>query len=949
MLALATAVVYVPCDFLQGYEFQSLGEDETSCLRLYLDSQNRPQAHTVITVVHVNGNHYCLVAYDTIRHVMHVMGRRLEFRHNTKGACTGKDLLCWSRLSQIFGWEQQSAPEVREVSWSQNGYDCGIYAMQIAEYIFIRGEISLSNGFAELPQFVCSHTFRTRVLLACQQSAIESRAIFQDMWIRYPSWLLKMGVVDHMGALESVPQSLSEDSHSNIIQELEEEQASCIDCTRRSPSIAGPLVQKRNKTKEHFLKDIEQAIESVCDLEMRIGSAEEVKKSAKVALGYLVGLEKRRYLEVDERRRKIVGSEEGTVISEDCNNKDGNRNTGQDESDADTSDCVQQLKITEREQQLSSYQRFPVPKLPPLKVTLYRLKPNFHFDDYEGGPLLDDLIYPLNAWPQMANWDLVHTVYMTSRYPWARYRDCGWRLEPGWHMMFGAADPINPQNHLLEIPHNFPYSDTLSKTLPRVGAKEMNKIADIEGSRTIFYKGRGLEASRVALDLERDGVSCKKVHITIRIDIDSMMWFGLSPPVIDGVLVYTSPVVRDKAPIWKSNHCYVNLTYPQTEEDRANGGRSEYYQRRFSLSQLPHTWFGKTGQGSATANFFIVFPRMAHQDIHTHRWTSVIPFSILSAFWDTLLIPAIRYAVEDMDRPYVGLDRSHVKYKKGNTKFPPSHPLLAEQWDKMIDWMRTKVCTVSRIHLLPLMALSQIKSNVDSSLARFGSFFFVIEMKGIKGWTKQVMKSTESSEGFDTSIWDDSNIEHCLEDVYDALKRLVPRLDWSHMIDRSRGELLLDMAITFGGTADKGVTSLVGLPRLSKLEASSAQSRFLAGQCHPMAGLDQFGALQCETASHVAESSHVAFRLTYPLAYEVARKTDNTRSLFQPSDVYQRNNRFHDDVESITQLFSSKSIMETGYGVRLEFRLGGKAYFMIAKHLGRKVGSVPVSQTMQLS
>lgn len=191
--------------------------------------------------------------------------------------------------------------------------------------------------------------------------------------------------------------------------------------------------------------------------------------------------------------------------------------------------------------------------------------------------------------------------------------------------------------------------------------------------------------------------------------------------------------------------------------------------------------------------------------------------------------------------------------------------------------------------------------------------------------------------GFDTNMWEDDDIEKCFSEIYSNLERLVPRLDWDRMKDRSEGELLLDIAMTFGAVSTEQDANVVGLLRLPKLEASSAQSRFLAGECHPMTNLDQYGALQCETSAHVAESSHVASRLAYPLVYEAVRKGDNSRTAFQPMDVYQRNDQYKESIEAIARILTSKNVINTGYGVRLEYRMGGKAFFLIAQYLGKKV------------
>lgn len=125
MIALQTAVVYVPCDMLRVNEPLSFVADELTQISTYFARGSIGAPQTVLTVVHVDASHYYLVAYDRVRHMLHALGRIGHFAPSKKAKCDGQLLRCWLRLQDIFRWPPKAPPEVREVFWEQNGYDCG--------------------------------------------------------------------------------------------------------------------------------------------------------------------------------------------------------------------------------------------------------------------------------------------------------------------------------------------------------------------------------------------------------------------------------------------------------------------------------------------------------------------------------------------------------------------------------------------------------------------------------------------------------------------------------------------------------------------------------------------------------------------------------------------------------------------------------------------------------
>ena len=133
--------------------------------------------------------------------------------------------------------------------------------------------------------------------------------------------------------------------------------------------------------------------------------------------------------------------------------------------------------------------------------------------------------------------------------------------------------------------------------------------------------------------------------------------------------IFTKPVIRNKPPIYKHNHIYVDLLVPQSADDcQALGSRTEWYSRRFKLSQIPHIQLGKMGDGAGSVNLLMAFPRMTHQHPYLSQWVSMVPGDVQNLLWDRVLIPAMQAVMPEAVHPYVGLDRAHLSFKEKNWK-----------------------------------------------------------------------------------------------------------------------------------------------------------------------------------------------------------------------------------------------------------------------------------------
>jgi hypothetical protein len=145
----------------------------------------------------------------------------------------------------------------------------------------------------------------------------------------------------------------------------------------------------------------------------------------------------------------------------------------------------------------------------------------------------------------------------------------------------------------------------------------------------------------------------------------------------------------------------------------------------------------------------------------------------------------------------------------------------------------------------------------------------------------------------------------------EQLKIEFPFLDWDYMQDPTKGEFVCDVGITFHPNSDE---PLVGLWKLDLLEASFGAGGYLQGNLHWLNTLSLYGGLQAEQAIDRKTRSHVTFRSAHNIAYEVARKMNNQRDLFQEKDLYHLTDKYFQDRDAVISLYQGAS-SNLSYGV----------------------------------
>jgi hypothetical protein len=121
-------------------------------------------------------------------------------------------------------------------------------------------------------------------------------------------------------------------------------------------------------------------------------------------------------------------------------------------------------------------------------------------------------------------------------------------------------------------------------------------------------------------------------------------------------------------------------------------------------------------------------------------------------------------------------------------------------------------------------------------LCQYGTFFFVMEAKGIKLYTQVNPGSGNAWENFITQF---------------------PQLDMDYMMNQANGQLVVNVGVSVNPR--QGEQAMVGLWRLDALEATFGAGSFNQGNMHHTNTLGRYGALQANMASGRMRRMHILY------------------------------------------------------------------------------------------
>jgi hypothetical protein len=622
------------------------------------------------------GDHYCCMLFMPREKAIHVLGKRHKEASQQKQPSDweswgGSNI--WRNVAILHGWDTAGETVVYERNWVQNGYDCGATVCQVIDMIWANGFSCGYQGFWRKPTLPCCHAVRKQMAVDIHQTTLSNIAAFNAL------------------VASNQPEAL----HGLFNADLQDSIAQVEEVQQELESNTGLPLQA-------LLDSLDKAIR-VCGLCNRHSSpqaTQRVSQQSNVILGRL----KRKPRGEDVESDPSVESEDGEAPGE-----NGIVCGGPTDLELPAAHVNRPYHVKDWSQAvMGRYPRpVPPPDLPPL-ATLRGLQiPSDNgYDEYETGPTLENLDPIPDTIALLAEPDLVYLAGQVRINPWVTFRDFGYRIEPDFAQAFHNIAPIMVKEHLMPVGLSAPGEDSIAIQKSRtgnnidvtdlvvMGAQEMIEKADEEGSNSIFLTGKTQEGQLVKLDLQRDAII--PTRITATVDGDSVVWLTRYPRFKHAINIFTKPVIRNKPPIYKHNHIYVDLLVPPSEDDRqALGPRTEWYSKSFKLSQIPHIQLGKMGDGAGSVNLLMAFPRMTHKHPYLSRWVNMVPGDVQNLLWDKVIIPAMQSVMPEVVHPYVGLDRAHLSFKekkgKGASKASPTFPFRCKEFTALAKAIQAKV------------------------------------------------------------------------------------------------------------------------------------------------------------------------------------------------------------------------------------------------------------------
>jgi hypothetical protein len=817
--------------------------------------RNQPcELEPILALIHrTDAQHFFLAIFDFTAHRVHVLGSRtmpssfddpeLNDWHWWQGP------LYWQRIAYLHGWQPGHIPDidVKATSWQQGGNNCGPHAANFARNIVDKGTAFLDPNKMLLPSLRCSHHLRLHLLQSVRATCVQMYTIWANTT---PSVREDEDFHELMDDVRKIMEHIPLSTHENLRRSLSALTSSCSTCLEYK-KIEGQL----NRFKVHdteYTQD-NQALEVFSE-------SENLERNNKIQNLY------------PKQQKGVLDWEQLSLPRQ---------NVGAD-------------PIT-----------LPAPSL---KFAAFDCR----FDEYEDAPALETQF----DFPEYTNLDAPPPVNWS---PWTVWRDRGYRLPSFFAQNCFLDEPIKLKEHMfcVGLPANFDYSMrsnaavtgayTVSRGLgPKrnvlvndasiLGISEILQEAGprsgADSSINVMYRGRTSSGNLICLDLERDSVSVDPSEISISVDIDSLAYITFFLVMSHNIMIHMKPYARSKPPLHKTNHLHVCLYGPPSQEDKdSQGGRRDWGEQRLPLSAIPHTHFGQMGDAGAYFEVLIFFPRMVHRHEYTCRWATLVPYVVQRILWSEVIHPAYVKVMPQTFAPYINFLPDELLFKTRTAKHRRGNPGAF------------KLAPIPP-NLLPTFQseMRQIIASDPERLGLFGSFFFLVQGRGLKLITKKDAREAKS--------------------VLETAKAEFHYLDWDHIFDRSHGELFLDIGISF--YPPKCNEPLTALWRLAAVEASYKASGFTKGKVHLANTLARYGGQQAAMGASRMLQTHIIHRITYNQSYEVIRNTSNAPILCADSDLYHYNADFNLECEELVRQFTG-SALERSFGARDEWRLSGDA------------------------
>jgi hypothetical protein len=508
-----------------------------------------------------------------------------------------------------------------------------------------------------------------------------------------------------------------------------------------------------------------------------------------------------------------------------------------------------------------------------------------HYDDYNSAPLHNNSPGEI---PDVWSFDSTGAFIVSDT--WASWKDRGYRLHPQFSFTITSELPVGHEDHLLPcLPTPQLYSQqsvTLGMDSNIYGLRALLDEAGLTEntieSQKALVGGRDRADQLIELDLEKDAIQVPLDQIQISSDIDSFTWITdqFSAKSMD---LHLNVSFGSKPPFSVDNFITVSLVQPPTDESEKSSPHHRTC-KDVKLSNIPHMEFAHSGQDHRRVNFIVFFPRMIWKNSQVQRYPTLIPMEVQELWISEVIIPACREVFADNPAisEYIPGSVQELHWKSGNRKHQSVTFTSQDLITNFINTMKDKV---------------QVNPTL---LGRYGSFFFAADARGIKLVTKQCLQPKSHQEGLPE-----------LAAIFPAFDDL----DWEYMLDRSHGELYLDLGISFHTKQD---IPLVGLWRLNKLHESYELMGMKKGDVHHFSTFGNYGGRKAAMKKERQQIVHIKSRISYNLAFELVRNPGTLNYIVSDIEAVKNSDRFLGASQSWLNLF--KEGKQKSYGVRDEVR-----------------------------
>lgn len=535
------------------------------------------------------------------------------------------------------------------------------------------------------------------------------------------------------------------------------------------------------------------------------------------------------------------------------------------------------------------------------------------FDDYDSAPIARTQENVLEK-----TWSFDGYGNFMLETCWSTWVDHGFRLNRRFFSMFSDDSPAQHIEHLLpttasveteESPYNTESSSSSWATksdvsltddpilpsvqistpdLPRsiLGLQAMldeaGPVENTTESQNVFICGKDRTGEFFRVDPAADEIHIAAEDIAASMDLDSFIYVTQQLKFQGAMHLHLLPLLGNRAPFWKTNHVSVKVLCPPTE-----AGSRSCTTKAYTLNQIPHTHFGQLGAGAVLFNVYIFFPRMIQKHRVRGFMLNMLPLPVQDLWLGSGVIPAAREVFSD-DFPgtteYVPWSLEQLRLKKGGDRGP-------------------KTIVTSPECLIGFQAAlrRRVKHNPDL-LQRFGSFFFVVDSRGIKLLSKQYALQTQPQA---------------------VVQDMLPFLDLQHMMDKEHGELILDLGVSYHPSAHLG--PMVGLWKLAQVGTSYKVMGARQGKIHHACTLDGYGGRQAPMRKTRQMHTQLLSRSTYNLVFEVIRVGGRVQYLCSDVDAIKAGDKYMETCRAWKDLFHQAT--SKSFGVREEVRGSAAAIF----------------------